>query len=153
MAFIDNMKGKLSQASQTTVQKARELSEIAKLNSAISEAENQITELYNKIGYDVYCAYKDNPIPEVAESINRITELHDSIEVCKDQIKAINAANLCPKCGAKIKQGMAFCSACGYKLPVPEPEENSGVATFCSGCGAPLTPGSMFCTSCGKKVE
>lgn len=153
MAFLDSMKGKLSQASQTTVQKAKELSEIAKLNSAVSEAENQITELYSKIGYEVYCAYKDNPIPEVAEFINQITELHESIEVCKEQIKTINAANLCQKCGAKIKPGMLFCSACGYKLPVPEMEETSGEATFCSGCGAALVPGSAFCTSCGKKVE
>lgn len=153
MAFIENMKGKISQASQSTVQKAKDLSEVAKLNSSISEAEKQISELYGKIGYDVYCAYHDQPLPEVSELIGKVTKLHQSIEACKAQIKVINAANTCPQCGAKIKQGMAFCSGCGYKLPVVEQPAAAEQTSFCSNCGAPISAGSLFCTSCGTKVE
>ena len=50
MAFFDNMRGKLNQASQTTVQKAKEFSEIAKLNATIAATERQINELYSKLG-------------------------------------------------------------------------------------------------------
>ncbi|HCT90574.1 MAG TPA: hypothetical protein DF613_04200 [Lachnospiraceae bacterium] len=153
MAFMDNMKNRFSQASQSTVQKAKDLSELARLNGTISDTENRISELYGKIGYDVYCAYRDRPLPEVAGLIGQVTELHQSIEACRAQIKAINAANSCPNCGAKIRQGMAFCSGCGYKLPVVEQPAPSAQAAFCTNCGAPITPGSLFCTSCGKKIE
>lgn len=153
MAFMDNMKGRLSQASQSTVQKAKDLSELNKLNRAISEAEVQIGELYSQLGYDIYCAYKEKPLPEAEEAIEKISDLHKSIEVCKLQIMALNSANTCPKCGAKIKQGMAFCSGCGYKLPVEENAIASEKKAYCSNCGAEIAPGCSFCTSCGKKVE
>lgn len=147
------MKSKISQASQSTVQKAKELSEITRLNTAVSEMETKISELYSQLGYDVYRVFNERPIPEVADTINSIKELHESIEVCKVQIKAINAANLCPKCEAKIRPGMAFCSNCGFKLPVVEKPEATESSTYCSGCGALIAPGCAFCTSCGKKVE
>lgn len=153
MAFMDSMRGKISQASQTTVQRAKNLSDLAKLNGAISDAENQISELYGKIGYRIYCEYHEQPLPEVAELLSKVTELHQSIEFCRAQIKAINSANTCPKCGAKFKQGVAFCSGCGYKLPIVEQASAPGQAAFCTNCGAPLTDGIAFCTSCGKKVE
>lgn len=153
MAFIENVKGKFSQAGASTVQKAKELSELARLNSAVSDAEKQISELYGKIGYEVYCAYHDAPLPEVAELIGQVSALHQNIQDCKAQIKAINTANTCPQCGAKISKGMAFCSGCGFKLPVVEQPAAAGQASFCTNCGAPIAAGSAFCTSCGKKVD
>lgn len=152
MAIFGGMKERISQAGQTTVQKAKDLSEITRLNSEISAAENQINTLYGRIGYEIYRAYRDDPQPETADLVQQVTELHQKIEDCKEQIKAINAANTCPQCGAKISKGMAFCSNCGCKLPTgpqPRPEE---LAT-CDSCGAPIMPGSAFCTSCGKKLS
>ena len=104
MAFMNNMRDRLTQASQSTVQKAKDLSELAKLNGAVSNAEKQISELYGKIGYEVYCAYCNAPLPEVAELIQQVTDLHQTIEACKAQIKAINTADTCPQCGAKSKR-------------------------------------------------
>lgn len=152
MDFINNMRDRLSQASQLTVQKAKDLSELAKLNSAISNAEKQINELYGKIGYKIYCTYYDSPLPEVSDLISQVTKLHQSIETCKMQIKAINSANSCPQCGAKISKDMAFCSGCGYKLISTEQPANTEPTLFCSNCGAPISSGSIFCTSCGQKI-
>ena len=151
MAFINNMRDRLTQASQSTVQKAKDLSGLAKLNSTISNAENQISDLYGKIGYEVYCAYCDAPLPEVAEMIRQITDLHRTIESCKAQIKAINTADLCPQCGAKVGRNVAFCSGCGYKLPGAE-QPAPAKASFCSKCGAAISANSLFCTSCGERV-
>ena len=151
MAFMNNMRDRLAQASQSTVQKAKDLSELAKLNGTISSTEKQIGDLYGKIGYEVYCAYCNAPLPEVEELIQQVTNLHKTIEACKAQIKAINAADTCPQCGAKISKGMVFCSGCGYKLTTEE-EPAAERASFCSNCGAQISADSMFCTSCGQKI-
>ena len=100
------------------MQKAKDLSEITKLNMAVSESETKINEIYSEIGYKVYCAYRENPLEEVKEEIGQIRELEEAMEACKLQIQAINAMNSCPRCGAKIKPEMMFCSSCGMKLQV-----------------------------------
>jgi predicted nucleic acid-binding Zn ribbon protein len=153
MAFFDDVQDKLSQASQSAVHKAKGLSEVAKLNGAISETENQIRGLYGQLGYDVYCAYQNDPLPEFSETIGHIKELHAAIGDYQAQIKAINEADTCPGCGAKVREGMAFCSECGCKLPAQESQADTEQTAFCTQCGAALLPGGAFCTSCGKKVE
>ena len=67
MAFLDGVKGKISKAGYSTMQKAKDLSEITKLNMAVSESETKINEIYSEIGYKVYCAYRENPLEEVKE--------------------------------------------------------------------------------------
>lgn len=152
MAFFDDMKDKFSMAGLSTVKKAKDLSEIAKLNTAVSDAELKITDLYSQIGYTIYCSYKDNPIPEVTELIQKVTELHSLIEDYQTQIKQINTSNSCPECGTKIRLGMNFCNVCGFKLPVTNnPVLDKG--KFCSKCGKEIRPGCVFCPSCGNKVE
>ena len=156
MAFFDDLKNKVTQASQSTVQKAKELSEITKLNANIAGFERQINDLYSKLGYEVYCAYNEAPLPEVEGLILQLKELHENIENCRAQIKAISAVDTCPNCGARTSKEMLFCSACGFRLPVPqEPEEVVEVVQdtlFCGNCGAELSSDAIFCTSCGTKV-
>lgn len=150
MALFDNVMNKITNAGQTTMQKAKDFSEVAKLNGMISEAEKQISDLYGEIGYAVCCAYMDNPIPEAAELIGQVKQLHQKIEDCKEQIKAINVSGACPQCGAKIAKGSAFCGECGYKLP----EQAAAPQTsFCTNCGATVAVGATFCSSCGTKVN
>lgn len=155
MAFLDGVKGKISKAGYSTMQKAKDLSEITKLNMAVSESETKINELYGEIGYKVYCAYRENPLEEVKEEIGQIRELEEAMEACKIQIQAINVMNTCPRCGAKIKPEMMFCSSCGMKLQndPPQEEETKERPAFCSECGTPLDAETKFCTVCGHKIE
>ncbi len=159
MDFISNMRGKLSLASQNTVQKAKDFSEIAKLNSTISSLEKQLNELYEKIGYEIYHAYKDSPLPEVSTYFAQATDICQLIETCKEQIKTINSIELCPKCGTKINKDMLFCSECGFKLDQEEvtedktPNESSAEKLVCASCGEILSDTAIFCSSCGQKVE
>ena len=111
MAFFNKVKDTVSQASQSTVKKAKELSDTARLNSEITEAENQINTLYLEIGYKIYAAHSADPLPEVADLIERVNALHDKIDDARAQIQVINASGRCPNCGAKVKPGMAFCSS------------------------------------------
>jgi len=159
MDFINNMRGKLSLASQNTVQKAKDISEIAKLNSTISSLEKQLNELYEKIGYEIYNAYKDTPIPEVSTQLIQAADIHQLIETCREQIKTINSNELCPQCKAKINKDMLFCSECGYKLVHEEvaegtvANESSAEKLVCSNCGEILANTAVFCSCCGQRVE
>lgn len=152
MALFDSMKNKISAAGQTTVQKAKDLTEITRLNSTISSTEEQIRELYTSVGYEVYRAYYEKPLPEVEEQLNQITQLHQKIEDCKAQIDAINAVKTCPQCGMKVNKEMAFCGSCGCRLPVEEPPVVEEKPAFCGACGAPIAADTVFCTNCGNKV-
>ena len=151
MAIYDGLKEKLAQTSQTAANKVKDLSETVRLNTNNSEIEDEISDLYGKIGYEIYLAHKDDPIPEVKDYIEQITELHKRIAENNTLIHAMQSANTCPNCGGKLKPGMVFCSSCGLKLPerIEEPEK----AAFCSNCGAPVVKDAAFCTSCGAKIE
>lgn len=152
MAFFDEMKQKVSQVGQSASKSAKEFSETSRLNSEIAVAKNKINQLYNQIGYAVYCAYSANPLPEAADLIEQVNALHDQIESCQAQIQAINASSHCPNCGAKIRPGMAFCSSCGTRLPQPEPAKPAA-QSFCPNCGSPLTGDTAFCPNCGFRVQ
>lgn len=151
MAFMDNMRDRLTQVSQTASQKTKDFSELAKLNSQISRTEEQISELYGKIGYEVYRAYCDAPLPEVAELIQQVTDMHKTIEDSKKRISSLKTTDTCPNCGAKINKGMAFCSGCGHRLVAEVSAPDKGTM-FCSGCGAQIPADSTFCTACGQKI-
>lgn len=151
MAFFDEMKQRVSQVGQSASKSAREFSETTRLNSEISNAKNKINQLYNQIGYAIYCAYSTHPLPEAADLIAQVNELHEKIEACQAQIQAIAASSHCPNCGAKIRPDMMFCANCGAKLPQQEPPKAAAQA-FCPSCGAPLAEGAVFCTNCGSRV-
>lgn len=165
MAFFDEMKNRVTQASQSAAKSAKEFSEITRLNGEISDAESRINQLYNQIGYEVYCAYSAHPLPEAADLIEQVNALHDKIENCRMQIQTINAASRCPNCGAKIRPGMAFCSGCGARLvqaepaqpvqqPVQQPAQPAAPQTsVCPSCGEPIPADATFCINCGAKLD
>ncbi len=61
----------------------------------------------------------------------------------------------CVECGAVLKAGAAFCTACGraatddaaQSATTPPPE-----AALCAECGKVLRPNASFCTGCGRSV-
>ena len=154
---MDDVLGKMSQAGQSVSKKARDLSEYAKYSSTISDSETEIRTLYSEIGYQVYLAYRNNPLPEVAQQIQRITALNKTIEDARAAQKALNDSEKCPRCGTRIRPGMLFCNNCGCRLAEPAPRQDAPAmqapARFCMSCGAPMAPDAIFCMSCGARFE
>ena len=143
MAFMDDVLGKMSQAGQSVSKKARDLSEYAKYSSTISDSETEIRNLYSEIGYKVYLAYRNNPLPEVAPQIQRISALNKMIEDARAAQKALSDSEKCPRCGTRIRPGMLFCNNCGCRLAEPAPQQ-----------GAPaMQAPARFCMSCGARFE
>ena len=50
----------------------------------------------------------------------------------------------CSNCGAPLREGAGFCSACGTAV---------NTAVFCSQCGTELSAGDKFCSACGAPVK
>ena len=160
MAFMDDLLGKVSQASESVSKKAQDLTDYTKYSRIISESEAEIKNLYSEIGYKVYLAYRDRPLPEVAQQIMRINNLSASIGEAKNAQKMLNETVKCPRCGARVRQGMVFCNNCGCQLaahnPGPAPAAPASMQAptrFCQSCGAPMAEDSLFCMSCGAKAN
>ncbi|MCL2803207.1 MAG: zinc ribbon domain-containing protein [Micrococcales bacterium] len=61
------------------------------------------------------------------------------------------ALSSCPKCGAEVALGVAFCGSCGTSMqqaaapPAPPPGQ-------CGNCGQQNQPGGRFCGGCGAPL-
>jgi subtilisin family serine protease/flagellar basal body-associated protein FliL len=58
--------------------------------------------------------------------------------------------NICPRCGASLREGARFCSYCGYTLELGTPDVQ--FKAHCIYCGQSVRPNSKFCNHCGKRV-
>lgn len=123
MAFFDELGKKISQAGQTAVQKTKEMADVAKLNSSISDEEKRIEDSYREIGKLYDSLHGSNPEVDFAALIASIRDSEVKIAGYKQQIKDIKGVVCCEKCGAEVSQNASFCSACGAPMPVVKPVE------------------------------
>ena len=77
----------------------------------------------------------------------------------KVQLENTDDLEKCENCGAMVRKGVRFCTACGkpmIQITVPEtksmPEVEEEQSRICPNCGAKLDDGVAFCTECGTKL-
>ena len=87
MTFFDDFGKKLGIVAETTMTKAKELTEITKLNMQISSEERKIEKLYAEIGKLVFEKEKDKSGSFVCEQCGKIIELQ---QVVGDLNKRLN---------------------------------------------------------------
>ena len=138
----------------------------ASLNGAISEAKERRALTCQSLGEKLYLQTKDNPaIRQGNETLyDSIAKIDAEIEGYRKEIESIETEaaaaaataaaekynSACPKCGAPLAPGQAFCGSCGAKMELPaEPKGQQGK---CPSCGAPLNDGDAFCINCGEKI-
>lgn len=141
---------KLTKVTQDAVRGARDLSDVARFNSLISEEQGKLDSLFNQIGkayYDKHEEVLDEPFVElfaaVANAEKKIVEYNE-------EIKKIKGAKNCPNCGTSNSSNSAFCVSCGS--PLNPQTVNSAEQKFCTNCGTAIEPGAVFCLSCGHKL-
>lgn len=154
MSFINEFGKKISDAGQTTIQKTKNLADIAKLNSSISDEEKKISDTYAQIGKQYFSMYADNPEESFKAFVDAIKVSEGKIVEYQNNIKQIKGVAQCPKCGAEVESGALFCSTCGAAMPKPvEPEpESAKPVIYCTACGTAVAVGSKFCTCCGNPM-
>lgn len=152
MAFFDKLSKTVTEASQKTIAKTKELADTSRLNTMISEQEKIITNQYFQIGKLYVSIHKDNFEDDFAGMIAAIADAEAKIRDYKKQIQDIKGVQRCEKCGAEVPNGAAFCSSCGATMPKIQASESSDYVK-CENCGTDVKKGMRFCTSCGKPME
>lgn len=152
MAFFEDVGKKITWASQSTLQKTKDVADVVKLNSQIAEEEKLIQTNYTQIGKLYVSFYREEPEESFAELIKAIVESEKKIAAYTRQIQDIKGVQRCEKCGAEIVRGTAFCSSCGAPMSVVLSVENDEMVQ-CKNCGVMVRKGMRFCSSCGQSME
>ena len=106
---------RLADAGQGVAQQTKNLADVTRLNSAISEKERKISQLYLAIGQSYYEAHRQDAAAECPQQIEQIDQLHEEIAQHREEIKQIKGVVKCSACGAEIPLHAAFCNVCGAK--------------------------------------
>lgn len=153
MAFFSEVGKKISTTSQNAVNKAKEVAEVAKINSMISDEENKINSNYYQIGKLYVALHKNDCEDNFATMINDIVNAEKKIVEYREQIQSIKGIVKCPKCGAEVSVESAFCHACGAPMPVKKVEPTNSDMVVCAKCNSQVKAGMKFCTACGSAME
>lgn len=116
MSTWDDLKGSLFAAGRDVSQKAKEVSEVAKLKMDIRTKEDFVEKQYAILGRTYYEANKENADEKDAEQFRVITEALEEIARMSQQVLDIQGVVQCPNCGKKVPTGNVFCSDCGARL-------------------------------------
>lgn len=116
MSIFDEVKETLITTGKDVSQKAKDVSEIAKLRLDIRAKQDFVERQYSALGAVYYTNHKDEEGCEEAEQIFLIKEALEEIDRMKAEVLKIRGAAECPDCGFKMPEDAAFCSNCGKKL-------------------------------------
>lgn len=152
MGFFDDLGKKMTNAGQRAVQKTQEMSEVARINSLISQNENTINGIYYQIGKMYVNLHPNDAEGEFAEMVKHAIALAQQNEEYRNRIQDLRGMQRCPRCGAEVSKEFAFCNFCGAPMPVNEVHEAPSDAVQCPKCGTMVEKGMRFCTSCGQEM-
>ena len=115
MEFFDKLGETLVSAGRDVGQKAKDVSEIARLRIDIRAKEEYVQGQYAAIGAAYYEKHKDDDAPE-AEQFFLIREALEEIARMKAEVLRIQGACECPNCGHRVPEQAALCRSCGAQL-------------------------------------
>ena len=155
MGFFYDFGKKITEAGQGAIAKAKDFADIAKLNSGISEAEQNINSAYTEIGRLYYEVHQNDYEECFAEQFSTVRALSEKIQELEKQIIDVKGVVKCPNCGAEVPKTASFCAVCGSAIPVqPAAEEPVDQdVKKCPACGEIIKSGASFCMKCGAKIE
>lgn len=108
MAFWDNLSQKASETTVKAMQKAKEMSDIAKLNSMISEEETKINNTYYQIGKLYVAMHSHDYEEEFAGMITTIGEADEKLKVTSNKYKISKALRVVNSVELKCRQVLPF---------------------------------------------
>lgn len=116
--IFEDFKKTLSRAAGRVAKKSGEMLETSKLTLAISGANSDIRDLYEKIGKMIYEGYKDNAVS--SEDVTAHCEVIDAkfaeILMLRQSLNELKCLRTCPICNAEVSKESTFCAKCGEKL-------------------------------------
>lgn len=151
MPFFDDLSKKISKAGQTALQKTKDMADIAKLNSVISDEENNIEKIYTQIGKMYVQAHPNDSDVEYSALIAEIHSKEEKISELRRQMQDIKGVVRCQQCGSEVPMGASFCNSCGAKINTEITNQSNMIE--CEKCKALVSKDLKFCTSCGNPLH
>ncbi len=153
MDFFSNLSSKLSVTGKSVADKAKEMTEITKLNAKIVAEESKLNKAYTEIGKICFEKCQCDMGEECAEYVDAAKSAMEAIAAAKEQIKTLKGVRECVNCGKELGKNDLFCGNCGTKneLPVVE-EEEKVVDQICPVCKSFVPAEVQFCPTCGEKL-
>ena len=176
MAFWSDLGKKISDTTQSVVEKTKTSTDIMRLNGLISDEERNVQRIYAEIGRKYMELHGADGDPDFAGLMQEYQTSKAKMEEYRSQIRRNKHILICAGCGAEIPETVLYCTRCGAENPVGkrlaeeqrQREEAERAAReadlqaaavpqtepqpeFCARCGQPRTAGAMFCTFCGAQ--
>lgn len=116
MDFFDKLSDTLVTATKEVGQKAKGMTDLAKLQYDKKCREDELKQKFEALGRKYYQQKQAEKPEEDAEDFEDIEMTIRQINDLNEEILAAKGAKSCPKCGAKVPDHASFCSSCGTKL-------------------------------------
>lgn len=151
MAFFDDIGKAFTNAGQGAFQKTKEMADIAKFSSMLTEEEKKLNNVYFQIGKAYVQAHPEDYEEAFSVYFQSCNDIKKNIEDIRARIQQLKNVAECPDCGAEISADAVFCSVCGYHMPPKVVVIPEGMVK-CATCGAAVKKEMRFCTTCGAPM-
>lgn len=122
MDILDKISDTIVSVSKDATQRAKDLSDIARIRMDIRSKREYINKQYQEIGKAYYGKHKDDESPKY-EQVVLIHEAEEVIDELREQLSQLKGTQRCPQCGQEMDLDADYCSKCGAKLDIFEEEE------------------------------
>ncbi len=117
MGFFDKLGDTVTEVGNNVSLKAKEVSEITRLNAKIRTDKTSMKEAYESIGKKVYeCRKSGAELPDFTSEMEIIERMKKDIELCNEHIRMVKGTEICSECGSEVESGSSYCKHCGAKV-------------------------------------
>lgn len=116
MSFFNKLGDAISDNGKMVAQKAKDVSELARLNGQLATEENRKNSAFLAIGKKVFEQSVEEVSSEYISDFSVINEANANIEEIHEKIKLIKKISHCSNCGASNSINASFCNSCGSKV-------------------------------------
>lgn len=119
MDFINKAKDKITKTSTDVAKRAKDLTDMAKYTSQITNNENTIKVTYTEIGKYAYENLRDQFPADINEKAAIVDAAMAEIDDLKKEILKLKGNVKCEQCEREVPDNFPFCPYCGQKMPEP----------------------------------
>ena len=125
MELFDKLGDTIISVSKDATQRAKDISELARLRMEIRAKQDYLNKLYVEIGKIYYDAHKEDEEKEFKEQMLLVKDALEVLDELKQQLGQIKGTVKCAACGQDMPVEADYCSKCGTKLVKPKKEEDT----------------------------
>ncbi len=112
MGLFDEISDSIVNTTKDLGKIAQNAGDMTKLQYDKKVKEGELSKLYEKLGKKYYEEHKDEDL----ELVKEIKAVNLRLKEISDDIMALKGGKACRNCGALVKNGSMYCSACGEKI-------------------------------------